>query len=175
MDDQYNTTLETLERLHAESIAAGMITRYAEPRGNAVRVDSGVGTGSKVGVYYDSMLAKVISHGKDRDAARTALVEALNGYHIEGVLTNIDFVNSVLCHPTFAKGELSTGFIERYFDGGRALGRPEKQHLELAALAATLIHHVRRVAVRESHQPMLPRIGGRRDTGDAHQYTVRSE
>ncbi len=82
--------------------STGMITRYAEPRGDNVRVDSGVTTGSWIGVYYDSMLAKVICHGKDREEARIGLVEALNGCHIEGVATNIDFVNSVLCHPEFA-------------------------------------------------------------------------
>lgn len=57
----------------------GMITLYAEPRGKAIRVGSGVSTGSKVDVFYDSMLTKVISHGKNRDAARTVLVKALNG------------------------------------------------------------------------------------------------
>ncbi|HSO20003.1 MAG TPA: acetyl-CoA carboxylase biotin carboxylase subunit, partial [Desulfosarcina sp.] len=79
--------------------ATGMVTRYAEPRGRAVRVDSGVDAGSTIGVLYDSMLAKVICHGEDREAARTGLVEALNGYHIEGIVTNVDFANSVLCHP----------------------------------------------------------------------------
>ena len=152
--------------------STGMITRYAEPRDNAVRVDSGVNTGGKIGVYYDSMLAKVICHGKDRETARKGLVAALNGYHIEGVVTNIDFVNSVLCHPEFAKGNLTTGFIDRHFDGSRPLYPPEERHIELAA---TLIYHVRTVAVRDSLQSMVSRIGGRKDTGDAHPYKVRSE
>ena len=99
--------------------STGMITRYAEPRGDGVRVDSGVTTGSWVGVYYDSMLAKVICHGKDREEARIGLIEALNGCHIEGVATNIDFVNSVLCHPEFARGNLTTDFIDQHFDGGK--------------------------------------------------------
>ena len=97
--------------------STGMITRYAEPMGRNVRVDSGVTIGSWIGVYYDSMLAKVICHGKDREEARIGLIEALNGYHIEGVDTNIDFVNSVLCHPEFAAGHLTTGFIDQHFDG----------------------------------------------------------
>ncbi len=155
--------------------STGMITRYAEPRGDGVRVDSGVATGSKVGVFYDSMLAKVIAHGKDRDAARTALVEALNGYHIEGLFTNIDFVAGVLCHPEFAKGTLDTGFIDHHFDGSRPLCPPDEELVELSALAATLIYHVRRAAVRESVQPMVSRIGGRRVTDGPHLYTVRSE
>ena len=155
--------------------ATGMITRYAEPRGNAIRVDSGIDTGSKVSVYYDSMLAKIICHGKDREAARIGLVEALNGYHIEEVVTNIDFANSVLCHPEFAKGNLATDFIERYFDGHRALCRPDGRNLKLAALAATLIYHVRTMGVRESVRPMVSRIGAGQNMADAHRYFVRSD
>jgi propionyl-CoA carboxylase alpha chain len=155
--------------------STGIITRYAEPRGNTVRVDSGVKTGSKVGVYYDSMLAKVICYGKDREAARTGLVDALNGYHIEGVVTNIDFANSVLCHPEYAKCNITTGFIERYYDGNRPLCPPEDRHLALAGLAATVIYHVRKAAVRDSLQPLVSLIGGRRDSGGSYQYNVRSE
>ena len=123
--------------------STGMITRYAEPRGNGVRADSGVTTGSWVGVYYDSMLAKVICHGKDREEARTGLIEALNGYHIEGVVTNIDFANSVLCHPEFAKGNLTTGFIDQHFDRSNPRDPPDTRHIEMAVFTATLIYHVR--------------------------------
>ncbi|MGO9313105.1 MAG: acetyl/propionyl/methylcrotonyl-CoA carboxylase subunit alpha [Syntrophobacteraceae bacterium] len=154
--------------------STGMITRYAEPRGNGVRTDSGVTTGSWVGVYYDSMLAKVICHGKDREEARTGLIEALNGYHIEGVVTNIDFANSVLCHPEFAKGNLTTGFIDQHFDRSQPKGPPDTRHIEMAVFTATLIYHVRKAAVRESLRPMVSRIGGSRDAGGAHSYMVRS-
>ncbi len=154
--------------------ATGMITRYAEPRGGAVRVDSGVDTGSKIGVYYDSMLAKVICHGEDRESARTRLVEALNGYHVEGVVTNIDFVNSVLCHPAFARGDLDTGFIERHFDGHRPISPPDIRNLKLSALAAALIFHVRTMAVRESIKPMVSRIGAGTGARDTHRYFVRA-
>jgi propionyl-CoA carboxylase alpha chain len=152
-----------------------MITRYAEPRSNAIRVDSGVSTGSKIGVYYDSMLAKIICCGKDRETVRTGLVEALNGYHIEGVVTNIDFVNSVLCHPEFAQGKLTTDFIERHFDGHRPLHPPDVQNLKLAALTAALIYHVRKIAVRESVRPMVSRIGAGKEMADLYRYFVRSE
>ncbi|KAF4531533.1 hypothetical protein B566_EDAN019556, partial [Ephemera danica] len=63
--------------------STGLITRYFAPRGAGVRVDSGVNIGGKVDVYYDSMLAKLICHGKTREDARCGLIEALNGYHIE--------------------------------------------------------------------------------------------
>jgi propionyl-CoA carboxylase alpha chain len=154
--------------------STGMITRYAEPRGNAIRVDSGVHTGSNIGVYYDSMLAKVICHGGDREEARLRLVEALNGYHIEGVVTNIDFANSILCHPEFTEGKLTTGFIDRHFESSRPKNPPDRRAFELAALAAALLYHVRMVAVQESLRPMVSRIGGEKTVVREHRYTVRS-
>ena len=155
--------------------ATGMITRYAEPRGDAVRVDSGVDTGSKIGVHYDFMLAKVICHGTDREDARTGLIEALNGYHIEGVVTNIDFANSVLCQPAFAAGELDTGFIDRHFDGHLPLSPPDEHHLKMSALTAALVFHVRNIVVREAVKPMVSRIGGGKGTTRAHHYVIRSD
>jgi propionyl-CoA carboxylase alpha chain len=155
--------------------STGMITRYAAPRGKGIRVDSGVNIGGKIDVYYDSMLAKLICHCKTREDARRALIEALNGYHIEGVSTNIDFVTSVLCLPEFAEGNLSTGFIDQHFDGGVSKRSPSLQYLQLAALAATLIYHTRTVAVRDSLRHMVSDIGGRRDMGKTHMYKVRSQ
>ncbi len=155
--------------------STGMITRYAAPRGRGIRVDSGVNIGGKIDVYYDSMLAKLICHGKTREDARRGLIEALNGYHIEGVSTNIDFVTSVLCLPEFAEGNLSTGFIDQHFEGGISKRSPSLQYLQLAALAATLIYHTRTVAVRESLRHMVSDIGGKRDLGKTHPYKVRSQ
>ncbi|MFH2045860.1 MAG: biotin carboxylase N-terminal domain-containing protein [Pseudomonadota bacterium] len=96
--------------------STGIITRYSEPNGNAIRVDSGVKAGSRIGSYYDSLLAKVISHGKERETARNGLVEALNGYYIGGVATNIDFANRLMSHSEFAKGNFNTNFINRHFN-----------------------------------------------------------
>lgn len=155
--------------------ATGMITRYAEPQGSEVRVDSGVGTGSKVSVFYDSMLAKVICHGKDRETARIGLVEALNGYHIEGIVTNVDFANSVLCHPAFVQGDLDTDFIPRYFDGATPLQPPDERSMKLSAIVAALIYHVRAMAVRESIKPMVSRIGGSKAAAGVYRYFVSSD
>ena len=106
----------------------GRITRYAEPCGDSIRVDSGVSAGSMINAYYDSTLAKVFCHGKDREAARAGLVDALNDYHIEGVMTNIAFVNNVLRHPEFVKGNISADFIEQHFSGDLSKCEPDEQH-----------------------------------------------
>ncbi len=155
--------------------STGMITRYAAPHGEGIRVDSGVNIGGKIDVYYDSMLAKVICHGKTREDARHSLIAALNGYHIEGVSTNIDFVTSVLCLPEFAEGNLSTSFIDQHFEGGKSKRSPSRRYLQLAALAATLIFHNRTGAVRKSLRPMVSDIGVKRSRGSLHEYTVRSQ
>ncbi|WP_028582257.1 acetyl-CoA carboxylase biotin carboxylase subunit [Desulfogranum japonicum] len=153
--------------------STGLITRYFAPRGTGVRVDSGVNIGSRVDVYYDSMLAKLICYGKTREDARHNLIEALNGYHIEGVSNNIDFVTSVVCLQEFAEGELNTNFISQHFEGGICKRSPSQSHLRLCALTAALIYHVRTVAVRESLRPMVSDIGGKDDIGVLHTYTVR--
>ncbi|MFZ2633981.1 MAG: acetyl-CoA carboxylase biotin carboxylase subunit [Desulfosalsimonadaceae bacterium] len=155
--------------------STGMITRYAEPRGDGVRIDSGVKTGSIVSVYYDSMLAKIICTGGGREEARIRLVEALNGYHVEGVTTNVDFVNAVLNHPEFIAARLSTDFIDAHFQGDRPKSGAKPEHLHLAALAATLIYHVRTVAVRESLKPMTSMIGRESAPKNEHDYKVRSD
>jgi len=155
--------------------STGMLTRYTEPRGHSIRVDSGVRIGSKVSVYYDSMLAKIICHGKDREDARTRLAGALNGYHIEGVVSNIDFTNSILCHPEFIKGKLTTNFIDQHFDNDRPKIPPDRKNMDLAALTASIIHHVRTVVIRNSLSPMVSRIGRKKADVNKHQYTIRSE
>ena len=155
--------------------STGMITRYAEPKGDGVRVDSGVKTGSIVSVYYDSMLAKVICAGGTREEARIRLVEALNGYHVEGIAANTDFVNAVLNHPEFIAARLSTDFIDTHFQGDRPRYGAKPEHLQMAALAATLIYHVRTVAVRESLKPMTSIIGRESAPKNEHEYKVRSD
>jgi propionyl-CoA carboxylase alpha chain len=134
----------------------GMITRYAAPRGKNVRVDAGISAGSVVTIHYDSLLAKVAAWGETRDAARDTLTRALNGYHIEGVTTNVDFVNSVINHRAFAEGDFSTSFIEDHFLDGLSKTAPELECLSYMAMAAVLVHHTRQSLVRESLKPMSP-------------------
>ena len=98
-----------------------------------------------------------------------------NGYHIEGVVTNIDFVNSVLCHPEFAKANLDTGFIERHFGDDKPASPPDRQSMVRSALAAVIVYHVRSMVVRESVRPMVSLIGAGKSTDNLHRYFVRSE
>lgn len=154
--------------------ATGMITRYAEPYWDHVRVDSGAHAGSLISVYYDSLLAKVITWGNDREEARWRLINALNGYHIEGVVTNIDFVNRILNLSTFAKGALSTRFIEEEFDGDQAREAESREHMYQLALTATLVYHSMKAMVRESLRPMVSTIGASVSTPEWKNYVVKA-
>ncbi len=155
--------------------ATGMITRYASPRGKNIRVDSGIVAGSLVSVYYDSLLSKVISWGESRESARMALVNALNGYHVEGVITNVDFVNLILNHPAFAAGELSTRFIEQHFDDEKEKNPPSTARLSLMAIATTLVYHNRQKLIRESLKPMAAHVGGSERPRAWYHYMVKGE
>jgi propionyl-CoA carboxylase alpha chain len=137
----------------------GLITRYAEPRGQHVRVDSGVDAGSTVSVYYDPMLAKVIAWGKNREEARKRMVQALNGYHIEGISTNVDFANQVLTHPVFISGDISTAFIPTYLPAEDEGQPPSPEVLDAMAIATTLIYHLRETLLQNALLPLKSRVG----------------
>jgi propionyl-CoA carboxylase alpha chain len=153
----------------------GMVTRYAAPSGRNVRVDAGIEAGSVIGIYYDSLLAKVVAWGEDRESARKRLVRALNGYHIEGLTTNVDFVNAVIDHPAFASGDLSTDFIDEHFEDGRSKTPPGLEKIKPMLMAAVLIHYNRRNLVRDSLKPMKPVIGAKEDRKKQRNYVVKAE
>lgn len=104
-----------------------------------VRVDTGVTDGGEISMYYDSMIAKLIVHGKDRNDAIARMREALNGFVIKGVQSNIPFQAALLAHPSFISGNFNTGFInEHYAQGFRSEDVPHADPYFLMALAARL-------------------------------------
>jgi propionyl-CoA carboxylase alpha chain len=97
----------------------GRLTHYAPPSESAtVRVDTGVYEGGEVSMYYDPMIAKLITYGKDRGEAIDNMVDALDAYYIRGVNHNISFLNALMVHPRFRAGELTTNFIADEFPEG---------------------------------------------------------
>jgi propionyl-CoA carboxylase alpha chain len=100
-------------------------------------VDTGVGEGGEIPMFYDSMIAKLIVHGVDRNDAIAKMREALNGFVIRGVSSNIPFQAALLAHPKFVAGDFNTGFIaEHYGHGFRAEDVPHDDPDFLVALAA---------------------------------------
>ncbi|MDD9907400.1 MAG: acetyl-CoA carboxylase biotin carboxylase subunit [Rhodospirillaceae bacterium] len=99
--------------------STGRLVRYRAPEeSDTVRVDTGVGEGGEISMFYDPMIAKLITGGATRDDAIAAMRDALDAYYIRGVSHNIPFLSAVLAHPRFKSGNISTAFIdEEYADG----------------------------------------------------------
>ena len=127
--------------------STGRLVRFAPPEQTmwqsdidhlfGVRVDTGVQDGGEIPMYYDSMIAKLIVHGKDRNEAIAKMREALNGFVIRGVSSNIPFQAALLAHPKFVKGDFNTGFIaEHYSKGFFAEDVPHDDADFLVAIAA---------------------------------------
>ena len=85
---------------------------------NGIRVDTGVSDGGEIPMHYDSLIAKLIVHGADRGDAIAKMKEALNGFMIRGVNSNIAFQSALLAHPQFVSGQFNTGFIAEHYPKG---------------------------------------------------------
>ncbi len=122
--------------------STGRLVRYVPPVESAnVRVDTGVYEGGEISVYYDPMIAKLITYDKTRDKAIEAMREALDAYYIRGVSHNIPFLASLMGKKKFESGNLSTNFIaEEYPDGFSAKDLPAKDPTLLVGIAA-LVHN----------------------------------
>jgi propionyl-CoA carboxylase alpha chain len=128
-----------------------------------VRVDTGVTQGGEIPMFYDSMIAKLIVHGRDRADAIARMREALNGFVVRGVSSNIPFQAALLAHPDFAAGQFDTGFIAKHY--GRGFSSDDVVHhdpLFLVALAAFVRRKARARATGISGQ--LPGHGAKAAT-----------
>ena len=107
-------------RLYAEDPASGFLPQSGTvvdwhlPEAEGLRVDSGVESGSEVGIYYDPMLAKIITSGETRTLALQRMRRALRSLSVQGVTTNRAFLLRVLDHPAYVAGEIDTHFIDRH-------------------------------------------------------------
>ena len=129
-----------------------------------VRVDTGVQDGGEIPMYYDSMIAKLIVHGQNRNEAIAKMREALNGFVIRGISSNIPFQAALLAHPRFVAGDFNTGFIaEHYAHGFRAEDVPHADSDFLVALAAWV------------NRRILQRAAGISGQMPGHQFTVGEE
>ncbi len=104
-----------------------------------VRVDDGVFEGGEVSMFYDPMIAKLVTWGPTREAAMDAQVEALDAFEIEGIGHNVDFLSALTQHPRFRSGNITTNFIaEEYPEGFEGAPADEQLIADLAAIAAMI-------------------------------------
>uniref|UniRef100_UPI000E770081 ATP-binding protein n=1 Tax=Aurantiacibacter odishensis TaxID=1155476 RepID=UPI000E770081 len=126
--------------------STGRLVRYATPvepwagdlRGvDGVRFDSGVQEGGEVSIFYDPMIAKLVTWGRTRDEAADLQIAALDAVELEGLGHNVDFLSALMQHPRFRSGELTTGFIaEEYPEGFEGAATSEDRLRRIAAIGA---------------------------------------
>jgi len=152
--------------------STGKLLQYIEPRGPGIRLDSGFVAGSDVTHFYDPLLAKLIVHAEEREAAIQRMQTALKEFVVHGVITNIDFLQAVLSHPDFADGKVTTRWVEQSMESnGSPLGMQEQApalHIIAAAVAdLTNINRKSEIKNQNESDPYSPwkaatgfRIGG---------------
>jgi propionyl-CoA carboxylase alpha chain len=120
--------------------STGRLVRYAPPaEGHGVRVDDGVVEGSEISMFYDPMIAKLITWGETREEAIDKQIGALDRFEIDGIGHNIDFLSALMQHPRFRAGNLTTGFIaEEYPEGFGGAPADEALIRRLSAIAGVI-------------------------------------
>ena len=122
--------------------STGRLVKYSEPKGNGIRVDSGVYEGGEISIFYDPMIAKLITYGDDRSQSITRMVDALDNYYIRGVNHNISFLNALMVHPRFVDGDLTTNFIADEFPDGFHADLVVQNDPEIAVVVAASVHQL---------------------------------
>jgi propionyl-CoA carboxylase alpha chain len=179
--------------------STGRLVYYRPPaEDDHVRVDTGVFEGGEVSMYYDPMIAKLITYGADREEARMHMRSALDRFIIRGVASNLNFLSALMVHPRFVEGSMSTNMIgEEYPDGFSPADIPHENPALIIAVAASMLRghrdraaqidgqlagHERRVpedwvvVMNNEHHPVsvVPAIGGHDVVFNDKTYAVRS-
>ncbi|HLO15096.1 MAG TPA: ATP-grasp domain-containing protein, partial [Anaerolineales bacterium] len=149
-------------RIYAEDPAngflpsTGKLLQFIEPRGPGIRVDSGFTVDNEVTHFYDPLLAKLIVYAENREAAIQRMQAALREFIVHGVITNIDFLQTVLFHPDFENGQITTRWVETNFDWSLS-SVPSFEALIAAALSdLTIVNHKSEVVNSNEPDPYSP-------------------
>jgi len=124
----------------------GRLVKYRPPAedrigGRTVRNDTGVTEGGEISMYYDPMIAKLVTHAPTREMAIDAQADALDAFYIDGISHNIPFLSALMQHPRWRSGNISTGFIKEEFPEGFTPRAPEGAELRVLACIAASIDH----------------------------------
>jgi len=148
--------------------STGRLTRYRPPQeqtanGVTVRNDTGVYEGGEISLYYDPMIAKLVTHAPTRAAAIAAQSDALDAFVIDGIRHNVPFLAALMAHPRWQAGKLSTGFIAEEFPGGFHAGAPQGEIAKVLAAVAAAIDHV----LGERKRRISGQLGGKTVTRES--------
>ncbi|MGI9525559.1 MAG: acetyl-CoA carboxylase biotin carboxylase subunit [Weeksellaceae bacterium] len=128
-EDPYNEFLPSV----------GTLETYQIPIGENIRVDNGFEEGMEVPIYYDPMLAKLITYGKNREEAIALMLDAIKNYHVDGVETTLPFGRFVFNHEAFRTGNFDTNFVKQYYNP-EALKTETEEEAKLAAIMALKLY-----------------------------------
>jgi len=117
----------------------GTLNTYQRPEGMGVRVDDGFEEGMDIPIYYDPMISKLITHGKDREEARERMIRAIDDYQISGVETTLPFCKFALQHEAFVSGDFDTHFVSKFFTPEK-LQNSDPKGEEIAALFSAKLY-----------------------------------
>ncbi len=121
--------------------SAGRLSRYQPPReSDLVRIDTGVREGDEISIYYDPMIAKLITSGKSRDQAIASMRAALNQFYLNGVAHNLGFLAALVSHERFSAGKLSTNMIAEIFPEGYRPEAYDSDDVVLPVILAATVH-----------------------------------
>lgn len=148
----------------------GKVLRWDSQEAEGLRVDHGILEGQVIGPHYDPMLAKIVSHGENREEARRRLACAVEDSVLLGVSNNKYFLTNILRHEVFARGEATTAFIEQHFSEDASV-RAQSRSTKVLGLAAILMYF--RSAHNSSHNPAL--ASWRNSSQYPWSYTLRNE
>lgn len=129
----------------------GMLQTYITPKGNGVRVDDGFEQGMEIPIYYDPMIAKLITYGANREEAIERMIRAIDEYDITGIQTTLGFGKFVMQHQAFTSGKFDTHFVGKYFNADSLKNENEEEAM-LAALTAVLLLQKEKVTVTNAAQ-----------------------
>jgi propionyl-CoA carboxylase alpha chain len=134
--------------------STGRLVRYRPPAegvrdGVTVRNDTGVYEGGEISIYYDPMIAKLVTHAPTRGQAIEAQANALDAFYVEGIRHNIPFLSALMLHPRWREGRLSTGFIAEEFPNGFSAQNPAGETERAIAAIAAAVDHVMNTRKRE--------------------------
>ena len=120
----------------------GTLQTYITPKGPGVRVDDGFEQGMEIPIYYDPMIAKLVTYGKDRSEAIERMIRAIDEYTITGIITTLGFGKFVMEHPAFTSGNFDTHFVRKYFTPGSLQQSKEDEALVAAIIVEKLLAEI---------------------------------
>ncbi|MFM9400688.1 acetyl-CoA carboxylase biotin carboxylase subunit [Myroides odoratimimus] len=115
--------------------SVGNLEIYQLPKGEGIRVDNGIEEGMDVPIYYDPMLAKLITYGQTREEAIEIMIEAIKAYKVKGISTTLPFGKFVMEHNAFREGHFDTNFVKKYYNAD-LIKEEYKDEAEIAAYLA---------------------------------------